>query len=144
MENSPKPYEDCQEEVELVVRDGASSRGCGKAMRRERKHVGGCMLLGAFLMFGSPGHQIGTISGSVTDGAGAPIPGGLITATSESGRRSTYVDIEGRYEFTELAPGAYDLRAEIDVLAVLSNCPEALNNAAGFEPTPIRVIVYAL
>ena len=36
------------------------------------------------------------------------------------------------------------LRAEIDVLAVLSNCPEALNNAAGFEPTPIRVIVYAL
>ncbi len=49
-----------------------------------------------------------------------------------------------------IAPGVskagdyVDLRAEIDVLAVLSNCPEALNNAAGFEPTPIRVIVYAL
>jgi len=42
-------------------------------------------------------------------------------------------------------PGDYvDLRAETAVLAVLSNCPEALNNASGFAPTPIRVIVYAL
>jgi uncharacterized protein len=42
-------------------------------------------------------------------------------------------------------PGDYvDLRAEMDVLAVLSNCPEALNNAAGFKPTPIRAIVYSL
>ena len=41
-------------------------------------------------------------------------------------------------------PGDYlSLRAERDVLAVLSNCPECLNNAAGFEPTPIRVIVYS-
>ena len=40
-------------------------------------------------------------------------------------------------------PGDYvDLRAEMDVLAVLSNCPEALNNASGFEPTPVRVLVY--
>ena len=37
-----------------------------------------------------------------------------------------------------------DLRAEIDVLAVLSNCPEALNNAAGMKPTPIRAVVYTL
>lgn len=36
-----------------------------------------------------------------------------------------------------------DLQAEMDVLAVLSNCPESLNNAAGFKPTPIRVIVYS-
>lgn len=35
-----------------------------------------------------------------------------------------------------------DLRAEMDVLAVLSNCPEALNPAAGGEPTDIKVIVY--
>lgn len=36
-----------------------------------------------------------------------------------------------------------DLRAEMDVLAALSNCPESLNNAAGFRPTPIRAIVYS-
>ena len=43
-------------------------------------------------------------------------------------------------------PGDYvDLRAEMDVLAVLSNCPEALNPATGAQgPTPIRAIVWSL
>lgn len=36
-----------------------------------------------------------------------------------------------------------ELRAEMDVLAVLSNCPERLNQAAGFKPTPVHVTVYA-
>lgn len=42
-------------------------------------------------------------------------------------------------------PGDYvDLRAEMDVLAVLSNCPEALNPATGDQgPTPIRAIVWS-
>jgi uncharacterized protein YcgI (DUF1989 family) len=36
-----------------------------------------------------------------------------------------------------------DLRAEMDVIAVLSNCPEALNPATGAGgPTPIRVVHY--
>ena len=35
-----------------------------------------------------------------------------------------------------------ELKAEMDVLAVLSNCPERLNQAAGFNPTPIRVVVF--
>lgn len=40
-------------------------------------------------------------------------------------------------------PGDYvDLRAEMDLLVVLSNCPQQNNPAAGFKPTPIRVIVY--
>ena len=41
-------------------------------------------------------------------------------------------------------PGDYvDVRADMDVLAVLSNCPEALNPATGDTgPTPIRAIVY--
>jgi urea carboxylase-associated protein 1 len=41
-------------------------------------------------------------------------------------------------------PGDHvDLRAEMDVLAVLSNCPERDNAAAGYAPTPIRVIHYS-
>ena len=36
-----------------------------------------------------------------------------------------------------------DLRAERNVLAVLSNCPQINNPAAGFNPTPIRVVVWA-
>lgn len=36
-----------------------------------------------------------------------------------------------------------DLRAEMDVIAVLSNCPQELNPAAGAGPSPIRAIVSA-
>ena len=40
-------------------------------------------------------------------------------------------------------PGDYvDLRAEMDLLVVISNCPERGNPAAGFKPTPVRAIVY--
>lgn len=43
---------------------------------------------------------------------------------------------------TELQPNSYvSLRAEIDVLAVLSNCPEAHNPCSGDNPTPIKVTV---
>jgi hypothetical protein len=42
------------------------------------------------------------------------------------------------------APGlALDLRAERDVLVVISNCPQINNPCNGFEPTPIRIIVTA-
>ncbi len=40
------------------------------------------------------------------------------------------------------APGAsLDLRADTDVLVVLSNCPQLNNPCNGFVPTPIRVVV---
>lgn len=39
-------------------------------------------------------------------------------------------------------PGDYvELQAEMDVLAVLSNCPQIYNSANGYNPTPIRVCV---
>jgi uncharacterized protein len=39
-------------------------------------------------------------------------------------------------------PGSFvELRAECDVLAVLSNCPQMHNPCNGYNPTPIRVIV---
>src|SRR5438105_972958 len=41
-------------------------------------------------------------------------------------------------------PGHYvELRAERDVLAVLSNCPQMHNPCNGYNPTPIRVVVRA-
>jgi uncharacterized protein len=41
-------------------------------------------------------------------------------------------------------PGDHvDLRAEMDVLAVISNCPQTRNPCNGFTPTPIRVTVTA-
>ena len=41
------------------------------------------------------------------------------------------------------APGSYvDLQAEMTALAVISNCPQTHNPAAGYNPTPIRVLVW--
>lgn len=36
-----------------------------------------------------------------------------------------------------------DLRADMDVLAGISNCPQELNEANGFNPTALRIVVYA-
>ena len=38
--------------------------------------------------------------------------------------------------------GAVDLHAEMDVLVVLSNCPQINNPCNGFDPTPVRVLVW--
>ena len=40
------------------------------------------------------------------------------------------------------AQGGFDGRA-MDLLVVISNCPERDNLAAGGEPTPVRAIVYS-
>lgn len=40
------------------------------------------------------------------------------------------------------SPGDHvELRAEMDVLCVISNCPQINNPCNGFDPTPIRVII---
>ncbi len=40
-------------------------------------------------------------------------------------------------------PGGHvDLRADMDVLVVLSNCPQVNNPCNGFNPTPIRILVW--
>lgn len=40
-------------------------------------------------------------------------------------------------------PGDYvELRAEMDVLCVISNCPQVNNPCNGFNPTPVRVLIW--
>jgi uncharacterized protein len=40
------------------------------------------------------------------------------------------------------APGLYvDLEAHMDVVAVISNCPQINNPCNGFNPTPVRVVI---
>ncbi len=53
-------------------------------------------------------------------------------------------DGQARIVDSHSKPGDYvTLRAEMDVLAVLSNCPEELNPASGGNgPSPIRAVVY--
>ena len=40
------------------------------------------------------------------------------------------------------APGLYlDLKARMDLIAVISNCPQINNPCNGFNPTPVRVVI---
>lgn len=41
------------------------------------------------------------------------------------------------------APGKYvELRAGMDVIVLLSNCPQLNNPCNGYDPTPIEVLVW--
>jgi urea carboxylase-associated protein 1 len=56
------------------------------------------------------------------------------------------VDVEGNIEFKLglSKPGDFvDLRAEMDALVVLSNCPQMLNPANGYKLTPVRLVRYS-
>jgi urea carboxylase-associated protein 1 len=54
------------------------------------------------------------------------------------------VETDGRMAIVQgrSKPGdRVDLRAEMDVVAVISNCPQTRNPANDFKPTPIRVVL---
>jgi uncharacterized protein YcgI (DUF1989 family) len=55
------------------------------------------------------------------------------------------VSDEGTLEIREptTVPGDYyDLRAEMDLVVGISNCPQELNPVNGFNPTPTGIVVY--
>ena len=55
------------------------------------------------------------------------------------------IGVDGEMDFQPplSKPGDYvDLRAETDVLTIISNCPQINNPAAGFNPTPIQVTIW--
>jgi urea carboxylase-associated protein 1 len=56
------------------------------------------------------------------------------------------VEPDGRLAIVdgESRPGDYvEMRAEMDVLCVISNCPQINNPCNGFHPTPVRVQIFA-
>jgi urea carboxylase-associated protein 1 len=56
------------------------------------------------------------------------------------------VDINGAIEFKlglSKAGDFVDLRAEMDALVVISNCPQMLNPANGYRLSPIRLVRYS-
>lgn len=78
-----------------------------------------CLL--AFLLFISPlvpaafAQTAGTITGVVTDGSGAVLPGVAVTArqTDTGLVRSAVTNETGRYAIASLQPGTYEVRAEL-------------------------------
>jgi urea carboxylase-associated protein 1 len=55
------------------------------------------------------------------------------------------IDPSGKFTVVDgiSAPGSYvDVTADMDVLFVISNCPQVNNPCNGFNPTPIRVVIW--
>jgi urea carboxylase-associated protein 1 len=55
------------------------------------------------------------------------------------------IDPTGNFTVVDGLPGAghyVDLTAEMDVLCVISNCPQVNNPCNGFNPTPVRVLIW--
>jgi len=55
------------------------------------------------------------------------------------------IDPSGNFNVVDgiSAPGNYvDITAEMDLIFVISNCPQVNNPCNGFNPTPIRVVVW--
>src|SRR5262245_9399947 len=75
-----------------------------------------------------------TLSGRVEDPSEAIVPGVRISArnTQTGAERSTNTDNEGRYSFTGLEPGQYELRAELSGFktAMQSNVTLTVGGAA--------------
>ena len=87
-------------------------------MLRSTLLIFGCI---AFVLVVSPrgfsqGETTSAIEGRVADATAATIPGATITITNrETGlQRSLKTDRQGRFNFTQLKPGAYSVKAEAD------------------------------
>jgi Carboxypeptidase regulatory-like domain len=76
------------------------------------------------------GETTSAIMGQITDASNAAIPGAVVTVTNrETGaQRSVKTNGEGEFDFPQLQPGTYSVRAE----------------AAGFEPQVIRDVFAGL
>ena len=73
-------------------------------------------ILLVFAFVGVSAQQIsGTISGVVKDETGGVLPGVEVTSrnTGTEATRTVVSDDEGRYRISQLAPGSYELRAEL-------------------------------
>jgi hypothetical protein len=81
------------------------------------------------------GETTSAIVGSVTDPAGASLPGATVTITNvENGlKRTVKTDDSGRFSFPQLMPGTYSVRVEADRFATRQN--NAVSAALGQKQT---------
>ena len=78
----------------------------------------------------------GAISGQVTDGTGAVLPGSTVEATSPAlieGVRVVVTDNQGRYSITALRPGSYVVTFSLSGFSVLQR--EGIELTSGFTAT---------
>ena len=78
----------------------------------------------------------GTIRGTIVDTSGSPLPGVTVTLAGAETRR-TASDARGTYEFRNLPPGPYDVRAELAGFVTLTM--KVTVNAGGTSKVDVRL-----
>ena len=83
----------------------------------------------------SQGETTSAIIGQVSDASGAAVPGATVTATNkETGlKRSASTDDSGRFNFPQLKPGTYSVKAEAEGFETQQN--DAVSSALGQKQT---------
>lgn len=71
-----------------------------------------CLILTAANVLAQDVQTKGTIGGTVTDAAGAAIPGATITVTGQTGTRTGTTNDDGIFRIDNLEPGVYSVRVE--------------------------------
>ncbi len=79
------------------------------------------VLLGCFLNPAFAQRESGAIVGHITDMESGAVPGVKVTAVNPArGETTTYTDAEGFYRFPVLAPGTYEIKAELEGFQTVS------------------------
>src|SRR5438034_2201978 len=94
----------------------------GKITMNKERQMGKKVLLGVLitaliLFLGVPGFAQestvkGNLAGMVVDASGAIVQGATVTLTGPTGTRTTKTDVDGKFIFPTLTPGAYAVKVE--------------------------------
>ena len=74
--------------------------------------IASCLSLAAVGVFGQDVQTKGMIGGTVTDPAGAAVPGARVVVTGQTGERTGLTNESGIFRIENLEPGSYTVRVE--------------------------------
>ena len=80
----------------------------------------------------------GSVQGTATTSQVA-LPGCTVTLTSSAGKSSTTTDVDGRYRFDSLEPGAYELLVELDGLESVERSIEVVEGVNEQPPAELAI-----
>src|SRR5260221_9370704 len=120
----------------------ASSGGCMLTVRRVP--LGSIALVVVLLAAGSAWAQVtGTVSGTVADSQGQPVPGATVTLTNEASLVSRTLTSEpgGAFKFLAVPPGTYKVRVELTGFQTLERTHNVVNASSTVELGALKLAV---